>query len=90
VEEILERIWQELLRVERVGRQDNFFELGGHSLHVVKLIVMVKDRLTVTLSVSDVFQYSTFHQMANIVGSLRPANEEVDNSDDLEFEQGVI
>jgi amino acid adenylation domain-containing protein len=37
VEQALARAWQELLGIERVGRDDNFFELGGHSLLAVRL-----------------------------------------------------
>jgi arthrofactin-type cyclic lipopeptide synthetase B len=38
MEILLARLWCELLKVERVGRQDHFFELGGHSLLAVSLI----------------------------------------------------
>lgn len=37
-ERILASIWQELLQVERVGREDNFFALGGHSLLIVQML----------------------------------------------------
>ncbi|GAB6261968.1 non-ribosomal peptide synthase/polyketide synthase [Photobacterium sp. R1] len=41
-EQLLAKIWQEILGIERIGRQDNFFELGGHSLLVVKLMAKLR------------------------------------------------
>lgn len=38
MEVVIARIWSEVLKVERVGREDNFFELGGHSLLAVTLM----------------------------------------------------
>jgi amino acid adenylation domain-containing protein len=43
-EEMLERMWRDLLRVPRVGRHDNFFHLGGHSLLAVSLIEQIRKR----------------------------------------------
>jgi amino acid adenylation domain-containing protein len=40
-EERIRRVWQEALRVERVGIHDNFFDLGGHSL----LLAAVQNKL---------------------------------------------
>ncbi|HEX6376103.1 MAG TPA: amino acid adenylation domain-containing protein [Allosphingosinicella sp.] len=38
VEQAVASIWEDVLGVERVGRQDNFFDLGGHSLLAVRIL----------------------------------------------------
>jgi hypothetical protein len=41
-EELLARIWSEVLGVERVSRRDDFFDLGGHSLLAVQVIALLE------------------------------------------------
>jgi len=43
IEAAMARIWQEVLGVERVGRDDNFFELGGDS--ILSLLIVERVRL---------------------------------------------
>ena len=40
----LAAMWQQLLKVGRVGRQDNFFALGGHSILALSLIERMRRR----------------------------------------------
>jgi amino acid adenylation domain-containing protein len=63
-EELLAAIWQELLRVERVGRHDNFFELGGHSLLATRVVAHIHERLHVEISVRKVFDAPTVESLA--------------------------
>jgi aryl carrier-like protein len=44
LENALACIWQELLELERIGRNDHFFELGGHSLMALTLVERLRQQ----------------------------------------------
>jgi acyl carrier protein len=64
IEIALAAIWQELLRVTRVGSTDNFFELGGHSLLAVQVMSRVREALGRELALRDVFEHPTIASLA--------------------------
>jgi amino acid adenylation domain-containing protein len=64
----LAEIWQEVLRVERVGRRDNFFELGGDS--ILALQVASRARETgVRIGPQDIFRTPSLAGLATAVES---------------------
>ncbi|CAN7654321.1 non-ribosomal peptide synthase/polyketide synthase [Pseudomonas brassicacearum] len=52
-------IWQEVLKLERVGLVDNFFELGGHSLLVTQVVSRVRRALDIEVPLRSLFEHST-------------------------------
>ncbi|MBM0108856.1 amino acid adenylation domain-containing protein, partial [Steroidobacter sp. S1-65] len=67
IEQTLARIWQELLQLERVGRQDNFFELGGHSLLATRAVTQINRLLDVDIKLRHVFEKPTIRRLAEII-----------------------
>ena len=63
-EEMVARIWAELLGMEQVGVEDNFFEIGGHSLLLTRMVEMLRERMHVHLSLRDAFVYTTVEALA--------------------------
>ncbi len=84
IEQSLAEIWQDLLKLPRVGRHDNFFELGGHSLMVVSLIERLLDR-GLSLALSDVFEQPTLMALA-----ARAAEREADDTPESEVARDPI
>jgi len=74
IEQSLADIWEELLQVERVGRNDNFFEIGGHSLLGMKLMARIGKKLDILPPVVTVFRFPTIRQMGQLVESLLSEN----------------
>ncbi|MGX1174669.1 amino acid adenylation domain-containing protein [Pseudomonas sp. R151218B TE3479] len=68
VETTLAQLWQEVLKVERVGRHDHFFELGGHSLLAVSLIERMR-QAGLSADVRILFNQPTLAALAAAVGT---------------------
>ncbi|HEX4940142.1 MAG TPA: amino acid adenylation domain-containing protein, partial [Candidatus Kapabacteria bacterium] len=72
----LVQIWQDVLRVDRVGVTDNFFELGGHSLLATQVASRVRRQLGVTFQIRDLMLAPTVEAMATkIARSARELDE---------------
>jgi acyl carrier protein len=64
MEQVVARIWQEVLGVERVGLYDNFFDLGGHSLVMAKGHARLQETLGREFSMIEMFRYPTISALA--------------------------
>ncbi len=66
-EELLAKIWTNILRVERVGIHDNFFDLGGHSLLSVRLVAEIEKAFNFQIPLSSLFKISTIAEIAELI-----------------------
>ena len=58
-EKIIAEIWQNALKIEKIGLYDNFFELGGHSLLAINVIAEMSEKLEIKISLRSLFQQPT-------------------------------
>jgi amino acid adenylation domain-containing protein len=70
MEETLCRLWQEVLRLERVGINDNFFRIGGHSLLGVQVISRIKLIFSTEMPLSILFTAPTVASMAEHIAAV--------------------
>jgi amino acid adenylation domain-containing protein len=64
---VIAEVWQEVLKVEKVGLNDNFFDLGGHSLLLVQVQSRLRKRLNRDIMLIDLFQRPTVGSLAEFL-----------------------
>lgn len=67
VEIRLARIWEETLKVSRVGATDDFFSLGGHSVLGAAMFTRIEKEFGRQLPMSVLFQAPTLERMASVI-----------------------
>ncbi|MBW1643054.1 MAG: SDR family NAD(P)-dependent oxidoreductase, partial [Deltaproteobacteria bacterium] len=66
-EQTIAKIWQELLKIDKVGIHDNFFELGGHSLLATRALSRLKSKFPFEFTMSDLFERPTIHSLSEMI-----------------------
>jgi thioesterase domain-containing protein/acyl carrier protein len=64
LEKRLAGMWEDILKIDKVGKLDDFFELGGDSLQAVELFVRVETELGVVLSPSTIIDHPNVARLA--------------------------
>ncbi|MQA65516.1 MAG: AMP-binding protein [Alphaproteobacteria bacterium] len=70
----LQRLWQETLRLDRVGLHEDFFTLGGDSLQAVELFLRVEKEFGRRLPRSVLFEAGTVAKMAERIEAAVPSS----------------
>lgn len=92
-EEILAKIWADILKVDQVGIHDNFFELGGNSLLGAQVISRLRVAFSIDLSLHRLFVSPTVAELAHNIEVLRIATEDEDalmTETEEEYEEGSL
>ncbi|VVN37189.1 Linear gramicidin synthase subunit B [Pseudomonas fluorescens] len=71
----LAAIWQDVLKLQRVGIDDNFFELGGDSIISIQVVSRAR-QAGIRISPRDLFQHQTVQSLAKV--AQRSAGLEID------------
>ncbi len=66
-EQIIAKVWSEILQRDRIGAQDNFFEIGGNSIKAIKVMSRIQKQLGKKTFLNLIFQHPTIRQMAEII-----------------------
>ena len=59
VEEIVITLFEDVLKLDRVGTHDDFFEIGGHSLLATQVVSRVRNAFGVEIGVRSLFEETT-------------------------------
>lgn len=67
IEEIIHKVWLDVMNIEKIGVQENFIRLGGNSLMAISITSRLKHSLELEVAINDVFNYPTIQSYATYI-----------------------
>lgn len=61
----IQKVWQDILGIDRIGIDDNFFMLGGNSIKAIQ--VVAKLALDFEIGINDIFQCQTIRNLSDTI-----------------------
>jgi len=71
IDRTIAAIWQEVLRLEKIGIHDNFFDVGGYSLLAIRVISRINKAFQVDLPLPSFFERPTISGLSQTIEKLR-------------------
>jgi NAD(P)-dependent dehydrogenase (short-subunit alcohol dehydrogenase family) len=75
----LAKLWQDCLKIKRIGVHDNFFDLGGHSLLAAQLIRQIKQTFQATVDLGLFFSAPSIAEQSQLIDAQITVNDEANN-----------
>lgn len=65
IDELIESVWKEVLRLKKIGINDNFIALGGHSLAAIRVTSRLNEELDMEIPINKVFNLPTIKEYSD-------------------------
>ncbi len=70
LQQTIVNVWQDTLKLDKVGVNDNFFDLGGHSLLIVRVHQLLKQQVEdKPISLTDLYRFPTIASLTEFLNS---------------------
>ena len=67
IDELLEKIWIEVLQLNKVGIHDDFITLGGHSLAAIRVTARINEEIEYNFPLNKIFEMPTIAEYSNYI-----------------------
>jgi acyl carrier protein len=86
-EEVIAKIWADVMQVESVGVHDDFFALGGHSLIATQMISRLRENFALDVPLRSIFETLTVARLAVVIETMQQRTQETHVSTDVEDDE---
>ncbi len=72
IEIIVQKIWSEILKIQKISIKEDFFSLGGNSLHIPQIVSAINDHFKANLTIRNFILNSTIQSLVSFIQNIQP------------------